>query len=147
MAEEHIYEKLRDILKHLIGQRLLEITEADKEELIDGRDKFVEFMFDGGDTVRFFMAPNDAYQGRSPISFSDPDKKSHYRFENEYFHPTAEEEAKGGWIAVDWRDATGTERHILPVKGKLHWLDGNCWCNPDRHFYDNGGWDWRHNEE
>jgi hypothetical protein len=145
MENERHADKIRDLLKHLIGQRLLEITEADEDERKDGRDNFVELMFEKCDTVRFFMAPNHAYRGRSPISFSDPDEKDD-QFEDGYFCPTPEEEAIGGWVAVDWRDATGTERHIVPVKGKHHWLDGNCWCNPDRHFYPDGHSDWRHNE-
>jgi hypothetical protein len=79
------------------------------------------------------------------MTFSDPDKETFDHFEDGYFHPTQEEEESHGWIAVDWRDESGIERHLVPTWGKHHWLDGNCWCNPDRYFYEDGLHDWRHN--
>ena len=148
MMSERTADTIRELLSHLVGQRLLEITENDKDEIAEGEDNFIELMFDGGDTVQFFIASDpSAYRGGSPIAFSDPDKESGELFEDGFFRPTPEEKEKVGWIAVQWHDSGGVEVHIVPVKGREHFLDKNCWCNPIKKVRDDDSWFWGHNEE
>jgi len=142
-----VANNIRELIGHLIGKRLIEITSEDEEDRVAGRDRFVTLMFDDGNTATFYFAKDSSvYRGNSPMSFSDPDNKDQ-SFEDGYFHPTPEDKARHMWIAVDWRDATGTEQHVLPGWTEDHFLDEGCWCKPAKKFRDDGSWYWGHNEK
>jgi hypothetical protein len=143
---ERTASTIRELLSHLIGKRLLEITGEDEEDRAAGKDRFATLMFDDGNTVTFYFAQDQsAYRGNSPMSFSDPDDKSQ-SFEDGYFHPTPEEKERRGWIAVNWHDATGTETHVVPVWTKDHFLGESCWCQPIKKVREDESWFWGHNE-
>jgi hypothetical protein len=52
---EETYANIRDILGHLVGKRIVDITQHDKEDFeADGRS-FVCLMFDDGNTATFYV--------------------------------------------------------------------------------------------
>lgn len=118
--------KLRDILAHLLGQRLLEISESDPEDIEAGGDPFVELMFENGDTLRFFVVDGEEYASGFPFCFSDPDKGK----QDDIFHPDAEDAAARKWCVVEERTETGPVGHVIPAFGKEHRMDADCWCRP-----------------
>jgi hypothetical protein len=69
-------KNIREILGHLIGQRLLEITQEDEEDREAGRGGFIQFGFEDGNTVTLYIAQDNlAYKEGYPLSFSDPTDK------------------------------------------------------------------------
>jgi hypothetical protein len=145
-SRERTASTIRELLSHLIGKRLLEITGEDEEDRADGKDRFASLMFDDGNTVTFYFAQDEsAYRGGSPMSFSDPDDQNE-EFTDGYFHPTPEEKERHGWVCVSWRDAQGEEFHVVPTWTEDHFLDGSCWCGPIKKLREDDSWYWGHNE-
>lgn len=122
--------KLRDILAHLLGQKLLDISEHDPEDLAEGKDSFVELMFDGGHTLKFNVADADSYVSGYPFCFSDPHPKP--EDDDGLWHPTREESNSGAWAVVEHLTDKGPVNHMLPTSEPLHALDEGCWCGPQR---------------
>lgn len=115
---------IRELLGHLIGQRLIEITQDDEDE--EG-DRFVELMFENGNTVRFFTVDSEHYRDGC-FCFSDPNPD---RIDEEDFYtPTAEEKAAGKWAVIEMDGRDPVEGHVVPLTGKQHYLNQTCWCRP-----------------
>jgi hypothetical protein len=133
---------IRQILGHLIGQRLIDITQEDEEDRAAGRDGFVQFMFENGDTFKTFAADSDSYKSGFPFCFSDPKDK-----DDKPWEPSAEDLAGGGrWKVVEHYTEDGTVDHCLPMYGKRHFLEPECWCEPQKEFRDDGSWFFTHKE-
>lgn len=47
------YSNIREFLGHFIGQKLVDITQHDKEEWDNGQEAYVCLMFDSGHTMTF----------------------------------------------------------------------------------------------
>jgi hypothetical protein len=129
MSEPTTEFKLRDILRHLIGKRVLDISEDDEEDVLDGKDSFVQLMFEDGNILKFFVADNEAYRAGAPFCFSNPNTKP--KEDDGLWHPTPEEQAAGNWAVVPTITELGEVDHILPTSEPLHALDDQCWCGPD----------------
>ena len=121
--------KIREILAHLIGKRVLDISQQDPEDIAAGKDSFVELMFEDGNTLKFFIADSDAYVGGFPMSFSDPNPRP--EDDDGLWHPNAAERNGGAWAVVEMRTDKGPVNHVLPTSEPLHALDESCWCGPD----------------
>jgi hypothetical protein len=139
-------DNIRQLLGHLIGQRLLEITSEDQEDRDAGRDRFVELMFENGYTVKFFLADGYSYRGGYPMCFSDPDPDPDAQDDNGFFHPKPEDVALHRWAVVEEFTPDGPTSHVIPCFGKLHFIGSTCWCNSAREVKDDGDLFWTHNE-
>lgn len=128
MNEPVLSGGIRDLLKHLIGQRLMEITEEDDDE--EG-DPFVDLLFENAQSVRFFIAPNDAYECGAPLCFSDPNGDS-----DGLYHPDPEDVAAHKWAVVVEITPKGEMQHIIPCFGKLHAISEICDCGPKKELKD-----------
>ncbi len=64
------YINIRQILGHLVGQRIVDVTQHDESEFTEDGKSYVMFMFDSGDTVKFFV-------GEDGFSYSEPDSDPH----------------------------------------------------------------------
>lgn len=112
---------IRDILGSLIGQRVLDISQHDPEDI---GDSFVQLMFENGKSLKFYILDSEHYKAPGPIVLSDPDLAS------DEWTPTEEEAAAGNWAVVNVWDDKQPENHVLPTHGKKHSLDIDCWCRP-----------------
>lgn len=128
------YSNIRKILGHLIGQRLLEITQHEKQEFLEGKDSFVELMFENGDTLKFFVADESAYKSGFPFCYSDPDKT----MMDDIYVPSEEDAAEGKWAVVQWNTDAGRELHVMPNFGKHHIFDESCWCGTRKEIRSDG---------
>jgi hypothetical protein len=142
MSNKEICGNIRDILKHLIGQRLLDITQQDQEDIDAGRDHFIELMFENGDTLKMFSLAGEFYKARGSFAFSDPDKP-----DGEREYTPNEEDAKAKWNVVEWRDEDGIAYHNMPTFGRRHIFNENCWCGTSKKIRDDGIPIITHNEE
>lgn len=50
---DETYANIRQILGHLIGQRVVDITQHDPEDFVEGEGSFVMFLFENGDYAKF----------------------------------------------------------------------------------------------
>lgn len=125
MTEES-YANIRDILGHLIGRTVVDITQHDKEDFVAGDDAYVELMFDDGNTLKFFTLENKHYKAPGPFCFSDPNTAE--KDADEYV-PTEDDKSTKGWIVVEKED-TEYPVHVIPNFGRNHILNMGCWCNP-----------------
>ena len=50
------YSNIREILGDFVGKTLLDITQHDMEEYLDGEESFVMMMFDDGSWIKFPIA-------------------------------------------------------------------------------------------
>lgn len=115
---------IRELLSHLIGKTLMDITQDDPDE--EG-DRFVELMFDDGNTLRFFTLDPELYE-KGAFCFSDPHPD---RIDDEdMYTPTKDEMAAGKWAVIEMTDRDPVEGHIVPTFGKNHYLNQSCWCQP-----------------
>jgi len=120
------YANIREILGHLIGRTLIEITQHDKEDFLNGEDSFVELMFNDGNTLKFFALDSKLYKVPGAFCFSDPNGETE---EDEYV-PTEEDRATKGWIVVEKKTDPDYPVHVLPNFGRNHILTMDCWCRP-----------------
>lgn len=134
-------DNIRELLGHLIGQKLMEITQQDKDE--DG-DPYVELLFEKGNTLKFFLADGEDYECGFPFCFSDPDPNAPE--DDGFFHPDPADEEAHKWAAVVELTPKGEVLHVIPCFGKLHHIGEECWCNPRKDFRDDGSWSWVHEE-
>ena len=123
MSEEG-YANIREILGDFIGQRVLTISQHDRDDFLAGEDAFVELMFENGMTLKFFTLDSSLYKAPGAFCFSDPNGDS-----DEYV-PSEEEKEQRGWIVVDRADMEGGHKHILPNFCRNHLLNMDCWCHP-----------------
>lgn len=142
MNKPEVKGNIRDILKHLIGQRLLDITQDDEEDRVAGRDRFIELFFENGDTLKLFSLPNESYKARGAFAFSDPDKRM---MEREYI--PNERDAQSKWVVMEWRDEDGITYHTMPTFGRRHIFNENCWCGTSTKIREDGIPIITHNEE
>ena len=49
------YSNIREILGHLIGRKLVEITQHDEDEFLEDGRSYVQLMFEDGDHIKFFV--------------------------------------------------------------------------------------------
>lgn len=47
------YSNIRDIIGGIIGKRVLDVTQHDKEEFESGTESYVQIMFEDGQWVKF----------------------------------------------------------------------------------------------
>ena len=142
------YVNIRDILKPVIGQKLVEITQHDDAEFAAGKDSYVMLMFESGTTVKFNIADNAAYRSGYAINIVEPGDDPKV---DGLYHPSKEEEAARGWLVVECLTDDILCGHVLPTWGRLHQVDtAGCWCGataedkePDHRFRRV----WTHNEE
>jgi len=140
--EPEVKANIRDLLGFFIGQRLLEITQNEVGPLADpDADKFIELMFENGQTIKFFIADNDAYKAGSPLCFTDG------KMVDDDYVPTQEQADAHGWIAVEWRDENGCVDHCIPTFGRNHQLCPECFCHPKKEYREDGSYFFTHNEE
>lgn len=118
--------KMRDILAHLIGKKLLDVSQQDPEDVADGKDHFVELMFEDAHTLKFYIADPEDYVSGFPMSFSDPKREE----DDGLWHPTKEERNGGAWAAVEALTDKGRVMHVVPTSEPLHALEESCWCGP-----------------
>ena len=138
------YDNIRELLGHLQGQRLIEITAEDQEDRDAGRDGYVELMFENGNTVKFFLVDGDDYKCGFPLCFSDPDPDAPE--DDGFYHPDSADAAAHKWAAVEHYNEEGPATHIIPCFGKLHFIEKTCWCGPKREVTDNDVLMFNHNE-
>lgn len=126
-------ENIRELLGHLVGQHLIDIVQKDSDE---AGDQFTEFLFEDGNSVKFFLAPGESYQCGFPMCFSDPnpDKPE----SDGFYHPSEENTAARKWAVVEDITPTGKSAHVIPCFGQLHAVDETCWCRPDFEMCENG---------
>jgi hypothetical protein len=130
---------IRDLIGHLIGQRLVDITQPDEDE--EG-DHYDELMFEKGNTVKFFFADSEAYEGGFPMCFSDPNRED----DDGFYHPDPEAVEAHKWAAVGEITPKGEILHAIPCFGKLHHIGETCNCHPQKGFRDDGSWYFTHEE-
>lgn len=140
MSEEvdHV-RNIRELLGRLIGQKLMDITQKDPDE--EG-DQYTEFLFEKGNTVKFYLADGDAYACGFPMCFSDPNDAE----DDELYHPSPENAAAKKWAAVSEITPNGEVMHVIPCFGKLHHIGEICDCKPRKEFRDDGSWFFAHEE-
>lgn len=64
MTEQGYYDNVREFLGHLIGARVVDITQNDP-----GEDSFVVMLFDNGEYVRFYQSNKLAFsEERKPYT-------------------------------------------------------------------------------
>lgn len=67
------FSNIREILGHLIGQELVDITQHDQEEWEKERVSYVELLFARGDNLRFYVLDAELYAPiPGPFRYSDP---------------------------------------------------------------------------
>lgn len=54
--DKEIYANIRDILGPLIGQRLVDITQHDRDEYDANGLGFVQLLFDDGSHIKFYVS-------------------------------------------------------------------------------------------
>lgn len=134
---------IRELLGHLIGQKLVDITQDDAEDRALGRDPFVVLMFENGDTLQFNVADGEDYACGFPFCFSDPDKSQD---DDGPWIPSAEDLASGNWAVVCQNTVDGIIQHCMPMHGKHHFLDETCWCNPKKMWREDDSFYFTHEE-
>jgi hypothetical protein len=142
MEDTDTYANIREILGFLIGQKVVDITQEDKEDREAGRDSFVELLFENGATLKFFVLDSDQYKAPGPFCFSDPARND----DDELYHPSPEDVAAHKWAVVVELTEDGEIMHVIPCFGKLHHIGENCDCKPRKDFRDDGSWSWVHEE-
>lgn len=113
---------IRDILGWMIGQRIVDISQKDPEDVGDG---YVQLILENGKTIKFYTLDSDLYKAPGCIAIGDPSLSP------DVWEPTEEEAAAGNWAVVNVWDDKQPENHVLPTHGKKHSLDIDCWCQPD----------------
>lgn len=134
---------IREILGHLVGKRVMFISQHDEDEIARGGDSYVELIFEDSNTLKFFCLDSDLYKAQSAFCFSDPSTKE----DDGYYHPSEEEAAAGHWAVVNKQTDLGTVGHCVPTFGKHHLLAEECWCNPIKQMRDDDSWFLTHNKE
>lgn len=132
---------IRELIGHLIGKRLTDITQQDNDH--EG-DRFIEFMFEDGNTATFFLADGEAYQCGFPMCFSDPDPNAPE--DDGFYHPEPADTADRKWAAVAEYTNNGEVMHVIPCFGNLHYIGETCDCRPAKQFRDDGSWYFSHEE-
>ncbi len=64
-GDEEVYSNIRQILGHIIGQTVVDITQHDKDEFEENGRAYVMLMFDKGDYIRFYIG-DDAFDHSGP---------------------------------------------------------------------------------
>jgi hypothetical protein len=131
-------DNIRELLGHLKGQRLMEITQEDEGH--EG-DRFIDLLFEDGNSLRFYLTNSEHYIGGYPFSFSDPGPE-----DDGFYHPDPEHAAAKQWAVVEEITPIETVYHIIPCFGQLHFIGESCWCHPVRDRRDDGGLLFNHNE-
>jgi hypothetical protein len=117
---------IRELIGHLIGKRLLDISQQDPEQL-ETDDPFIQLMFEDGNTLTFFVLESELYK-KGCMCFSDPHPG---RIDDEdMYTPTEEEKAGGKWAVIEMNDREPVEGHVVPTYGRNHFLHQQCWCGP-----------------
>ncbi|MCL5743273.1 MAG: hypothetical protein M1541_04980 [Acidobacteria bacterium] len=64
-GDEGIHENIREILGHLIGQRVADVTQHDKNEFRENGQSYVHLAFEDGSYVKFYIGDEgfSSYQG------------------------------------------------------------------------------------
>jgi hypothetical protein len=132
---------IREILGFLIGNELLDITSEDEADRKDGRDPFIELLFENGATLKFFILDSDLYKAAGPLCFSDPS-----RVDDDLYHPDPSDAEAHKWVAVKELTEDGEIMHVIPCFGKLHAINEICDCQPKKEFRDDGSWFFNHEE-
>jgi hypothetical protein len=141
MSDEKVWhaDNIRELLGHLVGKRLMEITQEDEDH--EG-DRFIDLLFEDGNSLRFYMTDSEHYIGGFPFSFSDPNDEE----DDGFYHPDPEHAAAKQWAVVEDITPLGTIYHTIPCFGQLHFIGESCWCHPVRVTCDNGRVLSNHNE-
>lgn len=120
---------IRDILQPAVGQRVIDISQHDKADLEDGKDAFVQFLFENGVTIKFYISENEAYASGVPICMQDPNTPDDPN-DDGCWHPTEQEQIEGRWAVLEVANDDLRTGHVVPTFGKAHKLEGDCWCEP-----------------
>ena len=73
MADDS-YANIREILGDFIGRRLLEITQHDEEYFVRTGRSFIDFMFEDGDVLRFYLCGEKSCLAVNPTEESEREK-------------------------------------------------------------------------
>lgn len=137
------YANIREILGHLIGKKLLEITQHDESDVAEGKDNFIELMFENGHTLKVFLLDDVMYVAGACMSFSDPSDKD----DDGLYHPDADDMRLRKWAVVAENSDLGRMDHVIPCFGKLHYIGEICWCKPTKEFREDRSWFFNHHKE
>lgn len=64
--DEQTYSNIRDILGELIGKKLVDITQHDKEEYDETQDAYIMLMFEDGCYLKFYVDERGLHHNCGP---------------------------------------------------------------------------------
>jgi hypothetical protein len=58
-------ENIRDVIGNFIGRTVIDITQPDEDEMLEGEDPYIMFMFDDGSTLKMEVVGLEAFNSET----------------------------------------------------------------------------------